>query len=353
MQRRFKLDVKGDEWGTGLPEHLLMNVRVVDDAGQELAASRDLAQLRQQLGETARLTYGKSEDAATGFEREHITLWDFGDLPEAVKFTRKGREHVGYPTLLDDGEAVSLLLLDDAQEAMRESRKGVIRLLRLGLAAQFKQLDKDLARQTQLTLKYRSLGSADQFLADLLDTIADRALLGDDELPRSDKEFAKQKERARPRIAVVGQGLLRDVEEVLDLYLGLQQKLNAKPAYPHAWRDEREHLARLVYPGFIRQLPWARWKDLIRYLRAIERRMEKLGNAGERDPRHTAAIQSLEKHYFERVERQRRNGQVEGKLAEFRWQLEELRVSLFAQELKTPYPVSIKRLEKIWESIPA
>lgn len=352
-QRRFKLDMKAEDWNTELPAHLRMNVQVVDDAGQELAASRDLAQLRQQLGETARLTYGKSEDAASGFEREHITLWDFGDLPEAVKFTRKGREHVGYPALLDEGESVSLLLLDNAQEAGRESRKGIVRLLRLALTTQFKQLDKDLARQTPLALKYRSLGNADQFLADLLDTIADRALLGDDELPRSEKEFNKQKERARPRIAVVSQGLLRDVDEVLDLYHGLQQKLNAKPVYPHAWRDEREHLARLVYPGFIRLTPWARWKDLIRYLRASERRLEKLPDAGERDPRHTVAIQTLEKRYLERLDKQRKSGRVEGRLAEFRWQLEELRVSLFAQELKTPYPVSIKRLEKIWESLPA
>ncbi len=353
VQRRFKLDVNAEEWGRELATHLLMNLQLVDDAGQELAAGRDLAQLRLQLGDTARLTYGKSEGAGSGFEREHITLWDFGDLPETVKFTRNGQEHVGYPTLLDEGETVSLLLLDDAKEALRESRKGIVRLLRLALATQFKQLDKDLARQSPLALKYRSLGSADQFLADLLDAIADRALLGDDELPRSEMEFGRQKERARLRIAVVSQSLLRDVEEVLDLHHSLLQKLNAKPTYPNASRDERDHLARLVYPGFIRQLPWSRWKDLIRYLSAIERRLEKLPDAGERDPRHMATIQSLEKRYFERVERQCKRGQTDGKLLEFRWQLEELRVSLFAQELKTPYPVSAKRLEKIWQSLPA
>ncbi|HYP68648.1 MAG TPA: ATP-dependent RNA helicase HrpA, partial [Thiobacillaceae bacterium] len=353
VQRRFKLVVKGEEWGAELPAHLLMNLRVVDDAGQELAVGRDLAQLRLQLGDTARLTYGRSQDGGSGFERQHITLWDFGDLPATVKFSRKGQEHVGYPTLMDEGESVSLLLLDAASEALRESRKGVIRLLRFALAAQFKQLEKDLGRQTALVLKYRSLGSSDQLQADLLDAIADRALLGDDDPPRSEKEFGKQKERARPRIAVVCQSLLRDLQEVLDLHHSLLQQLNAKPAFPQVWRDEREHLARLVYPGFIPQLPWPRWKDLIRYLGGIARRLEKLPNAGERDPRHMAMVQALEKRYFERVEQQRKRGQVDGKLAEFRWQLEELRVSLFAQELKTPYPVSVKRLEKIWQSLPA
>jgi ATP-dependent helicase HrpA len=354
MQGRFKQEVKPHEWGTDIPNHLIMNLQVVDDAGQDLASSRDLATLRQQLGETARLAYGKSEDADSGFEREGITQWDFGDLPESVKFSRKGQEHVGHPTLLDEGESVSLLLLDDAQEALRESRKGVVRLLRLALSPQFKQLDKDIARQTPLALKYRNLGGPDPFFANLLDTIADRALLGDDDLPRNEKEFNKQKERAKPRIAVVSQGLLRDVEMVLDLYNALMQKLNGKPAYPHAWRDESEHLARLIYPGFIRNLPWAHWKDLVRYLNAIERRFEKLPNAGERDPRHTTAIQALEKRYFERLDKLRKSGgQPNGKLEEYRWNLEELRVSLFAQELKTPYPVSIKRLEKLWETLPA
>jgi ATP-dependent helicase HrpA len=354
LQQHFRQEVKPDEWGTGVPAHLQMNLSVVDDAGEELASGRDLAKLRQQLGDTARLTYGKSEDSDSGFEREGITSWDFGDLPESVKFTRKGQEHVGHPTLLDEGRSVSLLLLDDAHEAMAESRKGVVRLLRLALVAQFKQLEKDIARQTALALKYRSLGSADQFFAELLDSIADRALLGDDELPRNEKEFSKQKERARTRIAVVSQGLLHDVESVLDLYNMLIQKLNGKPAYPHAWRDEREHLSRLVHRGFISELPWARWKDLIRYLKAIERRFDKLPNAGERDSRHTAVIQELEKRYVERLDDRRRRGlQVDERLADFRWQLEELRVSLFAQELKTPYPVSVKRLEKLWESLPA
>ncbi|MGA7178732.1 MAG: ATP-dependent RNA helicase HrpA [Thiobacillaceae bacterium] len=354
MHRRFGQEVTLDEWGADIASHLHMNLQVVDDTGQELSSSRDLVKLRQQLGETARLAYGKSEGSSSGFEREGITQWDFGDLPGSVKFNRKGQEHIGHPALLDDGSSVSLLLLDDLPEALRESRRGVVRMLRLALVAQFKQLDKDIARQTSLALKYRALGDADQFFADLLDTIADRALLGDDELPRNEKEFSKQKERAKPRISVVAQGLLRDVETVLDLYNSLMQRLKGKPAYPHAWRDEREHLARLIYPGFIRELPWAQWKDLVRYLKAIERRFEKLPNAGDRDPRYTAAIQALEKRYLARLDKMFKGGvPVDEKTCEFRWQLEELRVSLFAQELKTPYPVSIKRLEKLWESLPA
>ncbi len=333
-----------------MPPHLKLNVRVLDDSGQELAMARDLTALRQQLGETASLAYGQSEVRGE-HEREGITVWDFGDLPERVSFVRNDQQLTGYPALIDEGEAVSMKLMDTPEGAEAASRRGVIRLLRIALATQFRQLEKDLGRQTALALKYRGLGNADSFFSDLLDTIADRACLGDDPLPRSQKEFDKQKERAKPRIAPVMQALLKSAETCLDLTQQVQARLNQKTPYTHALKDEQAHLAELVYPGFIRQTPWERWQHLPRYLNAILRRFDKLPAAGERDPRHMAIIHGLEKRYQERLARHRKAGLHDPALAEFRWHLEELRVSLFAQELKTPYPVSAKRLEKIWESV--
>lgn len=333
-----------------MPPHLKLNVRVLDDSGQELAMARDLSVLRQQLGETASLAYGQSE-VRSEHEREGITAWDFGDLPERVSFVRNGQQLTGYPALIDEGEAVAMKLMDMPEGAEAASRQGVIRLLRIALASQFKQLEKDLGRQTALALKYRSLGNADSFFSDLLDTIAERACLGDDLLPRSQKEFDKQKERAKPRITPVMQALLKSVETCLDLTQQIQTSLNQKTSYPHALKDEQVHFPGLVYPGFIRTTPWDRWQHMPRYLQAILKRFDKLPAAGERDPRHTAVIQGLEKRYQERLAQHRKAGVHDPALAEFRWHLEELRVSLFAQELKTPYPVSAKRLEKIWESV--
>jgi ATP-dependent helicase HrpA len=335
---------------TELPAHLKLNLRVLDDGGNELAMGRDLVQLRRQLGETASLTYGKGEETSE-HEREGVTTWDFGDLPVSVAFSRGGQKLTGYPALVDDGDSVSLRLLDTLENAKAESRKGVVRLLRLALAAQFKQLEKDISRQTALALKYRSFGNADAFFAELADTIAARACLGDDELPRKQKEFDKQKERAKPRIAPVTQALLKSVEECLDLYQQVQARLAQKSPFAHALKDEQAHLARLVYPGFIGATPWERWQHLPRYLRAILRRFDKLPSAGDRDARHTAIIQGMEARYQERLAKHRKAGILDPQLAEFRWHLEELRVSLFAQELKTPYPVSAKRLEKLWESV--
>ena len=348
IRKKTGTDIHADEWKGELPAHLLMNLSVVDDSGQELASGRDLAILRQQLGGAARITYGGGAED-TEFERTGLTEWNFGDLPERVKFKRGGRELIGYPALVDNGETVDLRLLDAADVAEAETRRGVVRLLRIALAAQFKQLDKDLSRETALALKFRSFGSPEQLRAALNDAIATRALLGDDDTPRDAKTFAKQKERAKPRIAVVKQALLRDVAEILDLHAQVAARLAAKPQFPAAMRDETTHLAALVPADFITATRWAHLKDLPRYLRGILKRLEKLPASEQRDSRGMAGVLTLQNKYLAR------RGQVKGEapaaLDDFRWQLEELRISLFAQELKTPYPVSVKRLDKLWDEL--
>jgi len=325
-----------------------MNVSVIDDSGQELASGRDLAALRQQLGGAARITYGGGAEDSE-FERTDLLEWNFGHLPEQVKFKRGGRELIGYPALVDNGESVDLRLLDAADVAEVENRRGVVRLLRVALAAQFKQLDKDLSRETALALKYRNFGGPEQLRASLADAIASRALLGDDDTPRDAKTFGKQKERAKPRIAVVKQALLRDVAEILDLQAQVAARLSAKPQFTAAMRDEHVHLAALVAPDFITATPWAHLKDLPRYLRGILKRLEKLPAAESRDARGMVGVLTLQNKYLAR--RAQVRGGPFAALEDFRWQLEELRISLFAQELKTPYPVSVKRLDKLWDEI--
>ena len=348
IRKKTGIDIHPVDWGAALPQHLMMNVSVIDDSGQELASGRDLAALRQQLGGAARITYGGgAEDSA--FERTGLTEWNFGDLPSQVKFKRGGRALIGYPALVDNGENVDLRLLDAADVAEAETRRGVIRLLRIALAAQFKQLDKDLSRETALALKYRGLGSPEQLRAALIDAIAARALMGDDETPRDEKAFGKQKERAKPRISVVKQALLRDVAEILDLHAQVAARLDASPQFPAAMRDERTHLAALVTPDFITATPWAHLKELPRYLRGILKRLEKLPAAAQRDARAMASVLTLQNKYLAR--RAQVKGTLSPALEDFRWQLEELRISLFAQELKTPYPVSAKRLEKVWDEL--
>ncbi|MEQ1592497.1 MAG: ATP-dependent RNA helicase HrpA [Thiobacillaceae bacterium] len=349
IRKKTGADIRAEDWSGELPLHLRMNLVVIDDSGQELASGRDLNGLRQQLGGAARITYGAAEDSS--FERSGLVAWDFGDLPEQVKFKRGGRELTGFPALVDSGESVDLRLLDEATVAGQETQRGVVRLLRLALPTQFKQLDKDLSRETALALKYRSLGDAEALRRELLDAIAARALLGDDETPRTQKAFDKQKERAKPRIAVVRQALLRDLGEILDLSSQVQARLNAKPQFTAVMRDEHSHLAALVYPGFITHTGWAHLKNMPRYLRGILKRMEKLPASEQRDARNMAGVLTLQNRYLARKEQSKRALCADEALEDFRWQLEELRISLFAQELKTPTPVSVKRLDKLWDEL--
>ncbi len=349
IARKTGQEVPADAWaGADIPPHLRMNFRVVDEAGRELAMGRDLGELRQKLGQAAQLTFGRAPEL--GFEREDVTAWDFGDLPERITFSRGGGQLTGYPALVDEAGTVAIRLFDTAEAAVAAMRSGLRRLLRLTLREQMKQLEKGLPGFTQMALQARSIADPETLKEDLLSAIADRAFLGDDPLPRNQRQFEAQKERARTRQAAVAQSACRTAAEIFAEYHAVQAKLWTKlPAAPAA--DIREQLEHLLFKGFLAATPWAQLQHLPRYLRAIQRRLEKHAGNAERDARHLAAVRALWQDYRARLEKHRKAGSTDPKLAEFRWMIEELRVSLFAQELKTPYPVSVKRLQKVWGEI--
>ncbi len=349
IKRRTGQDVPPDAWeGVELPEHLKMHYRVVDDAGQELASGRDLAALRGKLGQAAQMTFAKGPDS--DFEREGVTAWDFGDLPEKLAFSRGGAQLTGFPTLADMGDSVAILLLDTPEAAAREMRAGVRRLLRLALKEQMKQLEKSLPNFTQMALLARTIESPDEFREDLLTCICDRAFLSDDALPRNEKEFAHQRDRARTRLPAVTQAAAKLAASALEDYHALQGKLSGKLPYPLA-QDLKEQLGRLVYKGFLAATPWEHLQHLPRYLKAMLKRIEKYPGNADRDAKHAASLKEWWDKLEARREKHRKAGIDDPKLEDFRWMLEELRVSLFAQELRTPYPISYKRLEKAWSEV--
>jgi len=182
-----------------------------------------------------------------------------------------------------------------------------------------------------------------------LTAIADRAFIGEDDYPRNEKQFIAQKDRARTRLSAVADGACRMLAAIAAEYHAIQARL-AKTPYPVA-QDIREQLANLIYKGFLAATPWPQLAHLPRYLKAILRRLDKLPN--DRDARHMAAIREWWQNWEARREKFRKEGTIDPAFEEFRWMIEELRVSLFAQELKTPYPISLKRLQKSWESIKA
>jgi ATP-dependent helicase HrpA len=264
----------------------------------------------------------------------------------------RGQRVTGYPALVDDTDSVSLALLDTAAAAERSTRAGVIRLIRFALKDAFARFEKGAPGFAQAALQLKPVVATDALLADVLAAIADRAFIGDDALPRSAAAFAEQVKRARTRLPAVGEGAFRLLGTIAAAHYSLSQRLLALP--PSSSRLAAELRTRrdaLVHAGFFRATPWAQLNHLPRYLAAAERRLVKHAENPDRDARHAATLADWWRRLAERRETGRVAGRVEPGLEEFRWLLEELTVSLFAQELRTPQPVSYKRLERAWTEL--
>ena len=335
-----------DEWRrTPLPEHCLFNLRVIDDGGQELAVGRDLVTLQQELGQAAAVTF---RDNTQEFERDNVTAWDIGTLPESIKFARGKQQLNGYLALQKEKNGnIALRLFDTFDAAAQAHRQGVIELMKLQLKEHVKDLNKGLTGFTQAAMLLKHIG-ADTLREDLTQAVCDRAFIGDDELPRSEKAFKEQIKRARSRLPAVKEAMSRYLQDTAAAYAELNGKLGRHPL-THLLRGR---LNTLLDAGFATRTPWTQWPRLPVYLKAMTLRMEKYSGNPARDSAREADVQELEQMWQEKVDGLTKQGQpVSDGLAGFRWQIEELRVSLFAQELKTPYPVSVKRLGKEWDSL--
>lgn len=328
-----------------LPAHLLFNFRVIDDGKQEIGLGRDLLALQKQFGQAAQLTF---RDTSAEFERDEVSSWDFGELPESIQFARGRQQLTGYPALTLEQDKVAIRLFDTQLMAERHHRQGVIRLLQLQLKEQMKQLSKGLPGMTQLGLQLRAVANVDELLADAIACICDRAFIGDDALPRNEKAFNEQKTRARTRLPAVNQAVTQYLGQVASEYGPLSVKMQKhKLGY-----ELQQQLAKLVYKGFLAATPWSQLPHLPRYMRAMGLRMDKQPANPQRDGQRGAEIRDLWQKWETRVAEDNEAEGASQALLDFRWQIEELRVSLFAQELKTPYPVSAKRLLKLWSELP-
>jgi ATP-dependent helicase HrpA len=328
------------------PAHLLMNIRVVDEAKRELAMGRDLAELRKRLGEAATLTLAK---AKPGMEREGITSWDFGDLPAQVSFRRGHQTLTGYPALVDEGTSVAIRLFDTKDRAQAAHREGAKRLLAFQLKDPLKQLERGLPGFNALALKFQATTSADKLRADLLAAIVDRAFIGEDEPPRSPKAFEEQKKRAKARLPAVTDAALRHATAIADANQQVVQAIQSSASLGRVAQEAKSQRERMVFSGFLARTPWERLEHLPRYLKGYALRLQKYRANAERDQKHAATISGLWTQYETRAEADRKAEKRDGRLEEFRWLIEELRISLFAQELRTPMPVSAKRLQKFWD----
>ena len=343
---RILEQINQDEWAAfRLPEHCYFNLRIIDDGGQELAMGRDLIQIQQQLGKAAATTF---RDNTQEFERDNVTAWDIGTLPESIKFARGKQQLTGYLGLQKEKDGrIALRLFDTSAAAEQAHRLGVIELMKLQLKEQVKDLNKGIQGFTQAAMLLKHI-NADTLRDDLTQAVCDRAFIGEDELPRNEKAFKEQIKRARSRLPAVKEALSRYLQETAAAYAELNGKLGKHPL-THLMR---QRLQTLLAAGFATRTPWAQWPRLPIYLKAMTLRLEKYSGNPARDAAREADIQELEQMWQEKTDGLVKQGlPVSDDLAAFKWMIEELRVSLFAQELKTPYPVSVKRLLKEWSSI--
>ena len=334
-----------------LRPHLFMNFRLVDEHGGTLAISRNLAELRAEYRGRVEQVYAAAEvqhEAAA--DASGFTEWSFGTLPELMEVKVGAGTTVGFPALVDMGEAVRLTAFDTEDKARAEHRRGMARLFALQLSAQVKAIEK-LPGLRELALQFIALGTEKELRVQLVAVTLERSCLMDP-LPAEESAFAARRDAARGRILLVAQEILRLLANILTEHATLTKKLAAvHKAFPQACTDIGAQLAELMPKRFIAATPFERLQHYPRYLKAIALRLEKARSDPARDTRLMADWQALGKPWERERNLMLKSGQQhDAFLDEFRWLLEELRVALFAQELKTSSPVSVKRLQKMWDS---
>ena len=347
IQRVTTLKISVEDWTEETPAHLLMNFSIVDDAGRELAMGRDWRALQKQLGQAAQLTF---RNTSPDIEKTNLKQWDFGDLPQTLSFERDGLKLTGYPAIEDNVDSVSVKLFDTEQEADDNLRKGICRLMRFELKEQIKQLEKGLPNFNQYALSLRNIMSPDDLRDDLIAAICDRAFIGEDDLPRTNADFMKLKQRARTRLPAVSEAVARQAQAIaVEYQLLINQQAKMPVTVNRLKKDVEQQVQLLAYKNCFTNTPWECLQHVPRYLKALRLRIDKQPTAPERDGKNAASVGALWQKWQDKINAlNQANLNIPQALQDYRWLIEELRVSLFAQELKTPFPVSIKRLEKVW-----
>jgi ATP-dependent helicase HrpA len=342
----------GDFKQETLPAHLSMNFKIVDENGRMLAMSRNLSQLKAEHGREAQATFqqvaARDKSVAQALAHENLTDWTFGPLPELLEIKRGGLSVIGYPALVDRGTHCDLDVFDDPAEALRHHRAGLLRLFRLQLKEQVKFLEKNLNGMTQMSMLYLPLGTQEELRDQIIDAALAQACLADP-WPTDAASFALRRNEGKGRLGLLAQEIARSVLAVLTEWSAAQRKLQQAKPHPATYADIEQQMRSLVFKWFLRDVPSAQLTHYPRYFKAIQARIDKLRADPARDARLLGELTQLLTPY--QRARAARKGVDDSKLDEFRWMLEELRVALFAQELRTPMPVSVKRLQKAWEAI--
>ncbi len=359
-----------------LPLHLFMNFRVVDEHNRMLEMSRNLASLKSDFGKQAREAFrqlaelrssGKKEKTSPSakhgsdhpvqdnndmsFSSEKIMTWNFEPLPELLEITKGKQSLIGYPALADKTTHCEIEVFDEPAMAKRIHHAGLRRLFSLQLKDQLKFLGKNINGLTQMGMQFIKLGSQEELRDQILQASLEAAFMYQP-LPEKQSDFEKRKNEGKTRIGLICNEIAKTVSQILAEYQAIQRKLPAIKPHDYALADINQQLSQLIDKQFITENSLERLKHFPRYLKACNIRIEKCRNDPQRDKTLFASWQQVASPYHRYLKEKRlKKLEQDPKTIEYRWLLEELRVSLFAQELRTPFPVSVKRLQKIWETM--
>ncbi len=388
------LDIKrGDMKLDMLAPHLFMNFRVVDEHGRQLGTGRNLGALKGELGSQARGAFqalaglktraapenintsesnrppaqqGRAQaapenianqKAATVRTPERYTSWSFGELPELMEISKGKQTLIGFPALIDLGEAVTIEVFDEPDVAAAKHRAGLRRLFALQIRDALKYLEKNLPDLQKMATAYMLVGRAadnsgggtlEELREQIIEVALDRAFLLEP-LPTNEADFKKRIDDGRGRLTLIASEVARLAAGILVEFAAAQRKIKDTKNAAEAAADAAQQLQRLVPKRFLTATPYTQLQHFPRYLKAITLRLEKWRADPARDAARLAELRPQEQRYWRLVAE--RKGATDARLQELRWLLEELRVSFFAQELRTPQPVSIKRLDKLWAQL--
>ncbi|MFA6920545.1 MAG: ATP-dependent RNA helicase HrpA [Gallionella sp.] len=326
-----------------LPAHLLMNFRVTDEHGRQLGMSRNFSQLHSELApRAAPVIAAVTVDKAKVLSEQRYTTWSFGEFTPTRQVSRAGQNVTLYNALVDETDAVVLRAFDTLDAAQTAHRGGLRRLFMLQLKEQVKYLEKNLPDAQRLGMLFMPFGTQQELQQQILAMTFERCCLNDP-LPACEAAFVARGKEAKNRLLLIAQELARLIALVLNEHQALQKSLPQLKSHIQANQDIRSQLEWLLHPRFIRDTPYERLQHMPRYLKAIALRIEKLRSNPARDAQCMAQLQPL----LQAWQKLRQGGNSDPRVDEFAWLMQELRVSLFAQELKTPVIVSVKRLEKM------
>lgn len=335
-----------------LPRHLFMNFKVVDEHGRQLAMERSLAKLRAEFGLEARQEFQRlarpAETETQPVSDAPITGWSFGTLPELMELQQGETILFGHPALVDKTTHCQLEVFDDPSEAHKQHQKGLRRLFALQLRETLKYLDKNIPQITTMAMHYFSLGSQEELKNQIIDLALDRACLCAP-LPQDEASFLERRDDAKTRLALIGHDIARLAAAILLEYAAVTKKVVQVKAHATTYADLQAQVQKLMPKDFLRRHPYEQLARLPVYLKGISARVDKCRTDPTRDLHRVNELQPLLVKYQRKLASLK--GVKDERLDEFGWLLEELRITLFAQELRTPMPVSVKRLNKIWEGL--